>query len=111
MPLFEGGDGALAPRGERAAGIAEAVMSSKKQQQQQVGSSGGRRDRRNAKGLLDSAGGAIAVAVSTALSGMLAQSAEAKGGIKVEKVARGTAQFTTRGSNTQIRVSDRAIIN
>lgn len=85
-------------------------MSSKKQQQQ-VGSSGGRRDRRNAKGLLDSAGGAIAVAVSTALSGMLAQSAEAKGGIKVEKVARGTAQFTTRGANTQIRVSDRAIIN
>jgi filamentous hemagglutinin family protein len=82
-------------------------MSSKKQQ---VGS-GGRRGRRNANGLLDSAGGALAVAVSAALSGIVAQSAEAKGGIKVEKVARGTAQFTTRGANTQIRVSDRAIIN
>src|SRR4051812_38654372 len=79
--------------------------SSKKNRQRQGGSTGGRR------ALLDSAGRAMAVAVSAALSGVIAQSAEAKGGIKVEKVARGQARFETRGPNTQITAGDRTIIN
>src|SRR5688572_20475808 len=54
---------------------------------------------------------ALTVAVTAAVAGMLGQPAEAAKNIKVDRVARGQARFDTRGNNTRITVSDRAIIN